>query len=571
MHKYVALPLLSLLVACSGSDPATDTPAMQSRAEREASRHMISAPHPLAAEAGREILRQGGSAADAAIAAKLVLGLVEAPETGIGGGGFILLHDANRGQSRFYDGRETAPRAATADRFRWPGLNKPFILAMTSGDAVGVPGMLALMAKVHAEHGQLAWASLFVPAIELAEQGIPMPSRLQRQIKHDWSLRLFADTRQYFRRQAAGEPPRLHNPKLAATLRQLAEEGPDSFYHGAIGEQFVQRVQDARWGSGDMQLSDLHDYAAFERPPVCATYRQWTLCGPPPPSSGGLTVLQILGILEHFPMDELSADDPQSWHLIAEASRLAFADRDYYIGDPDFVQVPLAELLERDYLARRAHLIDPRQAMAEPLPGVAGSAAEHPDAELPVPEPEYGTSHLSVVDSAGNLVAFTGSNEAPFGSRMLSQGFVLNSQLTDFNFNPRLGDREHPNAVAGGKRPRSSMSPFIVYDADDKPIMVIGSRGGSRIIGYVVKSLVASLDWEMELAEALAMPNMVERRQGIELEADTWLADHAEALRSMGHRVRLKSMTSGVHAIQRIDGGWRGAADPRLDGVVLGD
>ncbi len=568
---FPALPLVALLAACSGSDPATDAPVVQTRAEREAPQHMISAPHPLAAEAGRKILREGGSAVDAAIAAKLVLGLVEAPETGIGGGGFMLLHEAAQARTRFYDGRETAPQAAGADRFRWAGMNKPFVLAMTGGDSVGVPGLLALMATAHAEHGQLPWANLFTPAIELAEQGIVMPPRLQRQIREDWSLRLFADTRQYFRRQVAEDTPRLHNPELAATLRQLADEGTDSFYHGVIGEQFLQRVHDARWGRGDMQLKDLHDYAAIERPPVCGAYRQWTLCGPAPPSSGGLTVLQILGILEHFPLNELSADDPQAWHLIAEASRLAFADREYYVGDPDFVEVPLEGLLDRDYLAQRASLINLEQAMDEPVPGVAGAAAEHPDTELPAPEPEHGTSHLSVVDSAGNLVAFTGSNEAPFGSRMLSQGFVLNSQLTDFNFNPRLGDREHPNAVAGGKRPRSSMSPFVVYDADGEPMMVIGSRGGSRIIGYVVKSLIASLDWEMELAEAVALPNMVERRRGIELEADTWLADHAEALQAMGHRVRLESMTSGVHVIQRTDEGWRGAADPRLDGVVLGD
>lgn len=567
----LCLPLLALLSACSGSDPATDAPVVQTQAEREAPQHMISAPHPLAAEAGRDMLRQGGSAVDAAIAAKLVLGLVEAPETGIGGGGFMLLHDASQKRTRFYDGRETAPQAAGADRFRWAGMNKPFILAMTGSDSVGVPGMLALMAKAHAEHGQLPWASLFAPAMELAEQGVAMPPRLQRQIKEDWSLRLFADTRQYFRRQAAEEPPRLHNPELAATLRQLADEGSGSFYHGVIGEQFLQRVHEARWGRGDMQPGDLHDYTAIERPPVCAGYRQWTLCGPPPPSSGGLAVLQILGILEHFPMAELAPDDTQTWHLIAEASRLAFADREYYVGDPDFVDVPLQALLQPDYLAQRAALINPQRAMDAPAPGIAGATAEHPDAELPAPEPEHGTSHLSVVDSAGNLVAFTGSNEAPFGSRMLSQGFVLNSQLTDFNFDPRLDDREHPNAVAAGKRPRSSMSPFIVYDAEGEPFMVLGSRGGSRIIGYVVKSLIATLDWEMELAEALALPNMVERRRGIELEAGTWLADHAEALQALGHRVRLEPMTSGVHVIQRIPSGWRGAADPRLDGAVLGD
>lgn len=568
-HFWLLLPLL--LAACSGSDPATKSPANQPRAERQASQHMVSAPHPLAAAAARDILRQGGSAVDAAIAAKLVLGLVEAPETGLGGGGFLLVHAAESGRTHFYDGRETAPLAAEAGRFRWPGMNQPLVLAMTSGDAVGVPGMPALLAKAHARHGRLPWATLFEPAITLAEQGVAMPARLQRQIRLDWSLLLFSDTRQYFRRQAAGASPRLHNPELASTLRTLAAEGAEAFYQGPLGSEFVRRVQAARRGRADLQAADLASYSAIEREPLCGNYRQWRLCGPAPPSSGGLAVLQILGLLERFPLAELGPDDPMSWHLIAEASRLAFADREYYVGDPDFVTVPTAALLDPDYLARRAALIDPRQAMGQVAPGVAASGAQHTDVELPAAAPEHGTSHLSVVDRAGNLVAFTSSNEAPFGSRMLSQGFVLNNQLTDFSFNPQLGNRLHPNAVAGGKRPRSSMAPFIVFDAAGEPLLVLGSRGGSRIIGYVVKTLVATLDWGLEPAAAIALPNMVERRRGIELEADTWLAEQAPALRAMGHQVRLEPMTSGVHLIQRSGQGWLGAADPRLDGVVRGD
>lgn len=532
---------------------------------------MVSAAHPAAVEAGLEMLRRGGHAVDAAIAVQLVLGFLESPETGIGGGGFLLLHDAEQASTVMYDGRETAPQGATADRFLLFGVPLPKPLMIPSSSSVGVPGLVAMLAAAHAEHGRLPWSDLFAPAIRLAESGVIMPPRLRTQIEQDWSLRLFGDTRDYFLAQAGNEPPQLHNPLLARTMRQIAEQGPSAFYEGDIAERFIARLRQSRWGLEDLTLDDLADYQAVLREPVCGSYRQWTLCGSAPPSSGGVTVLQILGMLERFPLGEMDPLAPTTVHLIAEASRLAYADREYYIGDPDFVEVPVDALLDQAYLAKRSALIDPRRTMKQVYPG---EPLDLPALERTQWEPDAdgtGTSHFSVVDGYGNLLALTSSNEAPFGSRMTSQGFVINSQLTDFSFVPEIGDRKHPNAVGPGKRPRSSMSPFIVFDAQGEPRLVIGSRGGSRIIGYVLKSLIGVLDWNLDVQAAIALPNVVERGQGLEIEACTELAAIAAQLRDLGHEVQVVSMTSGLHGIERIEGGWRGGADPRLDGVALGD
>lgn len=569
--RWAGIGLLVLLTGCSGSDPATSARTAQPVEERLAARMMISAAHPLAVQAGLDMLRQDGHAVDAAVAVQMVLGLIESPETGIGGGGFLLLHQARAEQPVVYDGRETAPAAAQPDRFQLLGRSLPMALAIPSGSSVGVPGLVAMLALAHKEHGRLPWATLLAPAIALAETGLPMPARLQRQIEADWSLRLFNDTRRYYRRQAGIEPAILQNPALANTLRQLADQGPQAFYQGPIAQQFVQRTNDARWGADDMTNEDLASYTALKRKAVCAPYREWTLCGAPPPSSGGITVLQIMGILEHFDLHTLKPGSPESLHLVTEASRLAFADRNAYIGDPDFVQVPVSGLLDADYLRQRAELIDPDQALVRVHPGEPGKQVERRDVKLPADADERGTSHFSIVDAQGNLLALTSSNEAPFGSRMLSQGFVLNNQLTDFSFDPQLGDATHPNAVAGGKRPRSSMAPIIVLDADGEPRLVIGSRGGSRIIGYVVKTLIGVLDWDMDVQQAIALPNHVDRGLGLELEVDSTLEGQVSALQALGHDVALVPMTSGLHGIERLNGHWRGGADPRLDGVALGE
>ncbi len=532
---------------------------------------MVAAAHPAAVEAGLQMLRQGGHAVDAAIAVQMVLAFIEAPETGIGGGGYLLLHDDKTGQTRVYDGRETAPAAAQPDRFQVLGIDMPLALAIPSGSSVGVPGLIAMLAKAHSEHGRLPWNELFVPAINLAERGLPMPQRLQRQIQQDLSLRLFADTRAYFRRQAESETPTLRNPELAETLRSIAQEGPQAFYQGPVAEGLLDRLEDARWGATDMTAQDLAGYQAINREAVCRPYRQWTVCGAPPSSSGGITVLQILGMLEHFDMGSLEPDSVEALHLIAESSRLAFADRNHHIGDPAYVNVPMGPLLDPDYLHERAGLIRTERALTEVHPGEPGTRTEIENIEFTPEADEQGTSHFSLVDADGNLLALTSSNEAPFGSRMLSQGFVLNNQLTDFSFSPEIAGIPHPNAVAGGKRPRSSMAPTMVFDSAGQPRLIIGSRGGSRIIGYVVKTLIGVLDWNLDVQDAIALPNALDRGLGLELEAGTGLEALAPALETLGHNVSVVPMTSGLHGIERTDGGWRGGADPRLDGVARGD
>ncbi|QIB50785.1 gamma-glutamyltransferase [Pseudomonas sp. OIL-1] len=574
VYKTSAIALigvaLTILSGCSGSDPATTLRTEQPVEQRMATRHMVSAAHPAAVEAGLEMLRRGGHAVDAAIAVQMVLGFIEAPETGIGGGGFLLLHDEKNQRTLVYDGRETAPEAAQPERFMTFGISHPRALTIPSGSSVGVPGLIAMLGAAHRQHGRLSWAELFEPAITLAKQGLPMPPRLQEQIEWDWSLRLFADTRDYFREQIGDSEPTLRNPQLADTLRQLADQGPEAFYQGEIAERLVERINDARWGKADMATEDFADYRPIEREAVCAPYRQWTVCSAGPPTAGGLIVQQALGMLEHSPIADMAPDAPATVHLIAEASRLAFADRNHYVGDPDFVEVPVDQLLDRQYLRQRAALIDSDQAMDIARPGEPGQRPEMPVTPKPEPE-EQGTSHFSVVDADGNLVALTSSNEAPFGSRMLSQGFVINNQLSDFTFDPQLNEHTHPNAVGPGKRPRSSMAPLFVFDQQNNIRLVIGSRGGSRIPGYVLKTLIGVLDWNMDIQDAMALPNIVERGLGIELEAGTDLETLSEELEQLGHEVRIVPMTSGLHGMERINGTWRGGADPRLDGVALGD
>jgi gamma-glutamyltranspeptidase / glutathione hydrolase len=572
--RLLAFPFLALtlavVIACGPPETPGPPGPRQAPGERQAERFMVSAAHPLAVEAGLEMMRRGGSAVDAAIAVQFVLGFVEAPETGIGGGGFLLHLDAASGQVEFLDGRETAPAAATPERFTLLGQPVPRVLAIPTGRAVGVPGLVALLELAHERHGRLAWSELAQPAIRLAEDGVPMPGRLQRESGRDLSLRLFADTRRMFHAPARrpGEPWR--NPDYAASLRKIAADGAAAFYQGEIADSLVERVRARRPWAADMTLEDLQSYRALERAPVCAPYRRWTVCGAAPPSSGGVAVLQILGMLERFPMATLGPDSAEAIHLLIEAHRLAFADRERYLGDPDFVTVPVEGLLERDYLARRSLLIDPQRAMDRALPGTPSPA--QPAAGMNGPTAAGGgTSHVTIVDAQGNVVALTSSVEAPFGSRMSVGGFLLNNQLTDFSFRPRDREREHPNAVAPGKRPGSSMSPVIVLDEQGEVRLAIGARGGSRIIAYVAKALLGVLDWELDIQEAIALPNFAYTDGRLELERGTALATRREEFRARGHRVREAELASGLHGIERHGEGWRGGADPRLEGVARGD
>ncbi len=568
---------LPVLVSACGIDtpPVARTGAPDNADSAEnagvSSRFMVSAAHPLAVQAGVEILREGGSAIDAAIAVQMVLGVVEPPESGIGGGGFLLYRDSQSGL-HFYDGREVAPAGTGPDHMKIFGRPMPMFPAMVSGRAVGVPGLLAMLELAHQRHGRLPWARLFEHAIRHAHDGIDMPTRLAAQIAEDWSLRMFTDTRRHFVRQSRGLAPRLVNAELGDTLTTIASRGPSALYGGEIGDAFVARAR-ARWPlGGDLSTDDLRGYEPVEREPLCGQYRGWTLCGAPPPSSAGITLLQILGILEHLSIAELGAESTTAIHLIAEASRLAFADRNRYIGDPAFSEIPVNGLLDPDYLGSRAALIDQTRAMSEVDAGLPPGIGSDTIATVPPADETIGTTHFSVVDADGNVAALTSSNESPFGTRMMVNGIILNNQLTDFTFNPRLPDGSlHPNAPAAGKRPRSSMAPTIVFDTNGEVRLVIGSRGGARIIGYVLKVLIGVLDWNMTLDEAVALPNFLHRGIALEIEQNTALTQHRRALLDMGHDVRISTLTSGLHGMERIDNRWHGAADPRLDGIAAGD
>ncbi|MDG5765880.1 gamma-glutamyltransferase [Balneolales bacterium ANBcel1] len=550
-----------------------------------AEEYMISASHPLAVEAGLEILRNGGNAVDAAVAVQMALTVVEPPESGIGGGGFMLYRDGVTGELTVYDGRETAPAAATDTRFMVGGRTLPLWAAVPTGLATGVPGIPAMLHRAHSDFGSLPWSELFEPAAALAESGVPMSGRLKRQIDNDPTLWIFRDTRRHFVRPRRADDPVLRNPELARTFRLIAAEGPEAFYSGPLTGPMIDAA-DARWpGRSDLTRRDFLDYQPVNRDAVCARYRNRTICGIPPPSSGGIALLQILGMLEHFPIDEMPPGDPGALHLIAEASRLAFADRARFIGDPAFVPVPVAGLIDSTYLAARAALIDPGHAMTSAAPGrPPGWHPQPDDAERNNPQIFHtagkspsehgddlkttGTAHFSIADARGNMVSMTTSIEAPFGNRIMANGFLLNNQLTDFTFDPHRNGYYSPNAVAPGKRPRSSMAPVMVLDEDGDVLLLVGSRGGSRIIGYVLKTLIGVLDWGLPLQEAIALPNLLHRGNELEIEKGTEWAEYAELLSGMGHQVSVLPLESGVHGIERIPDEYRGGAANRVSGAT---
>ncbi|MHA7879244.1 MAG: gamma-glutamyltransferase [Saccharospirillum sp.] len=575
MKAYLAWGIavsIGMLSACGGYDAASDRPAfVPPLAEAQPSQRVkVVAPNDLATDIGLGILREGGHAVDAAIAIKAVLGLVEPPETGLGGGGFVLYYEAATGQVRFYDGRETAPMAAEPDRFTLLGQPVPWYTALPTGRSVGVPGMMALMWHLHQTHGTRPWAELLSPAADLAEQGVPMPARLAEQLSADPSLRLFPDLRDAFWTQAQSEPARLVNPAYGHTLRYLAEFGGDAFYQPPISTAIIDRASSGRFWPTDLVQADFDRYRVVERDAVCGRYRQWRVCGAPPPSSGGITLLQILGMLESVDLRALGPDSDLSWHWLLEASRLAFADRYRFLGDPDQVSVPVEDLLNPGYLRARAGLIDDRQALEAVPYGDPPSLRADAGVAQPWRRARAGTSHLSVVDGQGNVVQWTSSIEKPFGSRMMVEGFLLNNQLTDFHFAATADFGPHPNAVAGGKRPLSSMSPTLVFDDQGQLVLALGSRGGTRIIGYVLKTLVAHLDWQMPLEQAVALPNVLYSGSAIEVEADTGALHRVAGLEALGHRVSVTALTSGVHGIACEGAGWQGAADPRMTGVSRG-
>ena len=538
-----------------------------------AQRHMVVAANPLAAEAGREILRAGGSAADAAIASQLVLGLVEPQSSGLGGGAFLVHWDAERRAIDTYDGRETAPAAAKPDRFVNGGAPMPFKDAVLSGLSVGVPGVVRMLADVHARHGKLPWARLFERAITLAENGFAVPARLSQLLAVEHEQDFSPAARSYFfdesgKPRAAGET--LKNPQYAATLKVVAEKGAGAFYDGPIAGEIVAAVAGSP-RPGDLTIADFSTYRAQHRDALCFDYRAHKICGMGPPSSGELTIGATLKLIEPIAAVQGAgaAMTASALHAISEAEKLAFADRNRYIADPAFVTVP-SGLLDDAYLSERRKLIDPSRIIEKAQAGLPPGLSKRSQG-IDATYEMAGTSHISIVDDAGNAVAMTTTIESAFGSHLWAAGFLLNNQMTDFSFRAmdHLGEKI-VNAVEPGKRPRSSMAPTLVFDAEGRFEAATGSPGGSKIILFLVKSLVAMFDWDMDPQAAAALPNFGSEGGALQLEgADT--LDVTAALKGLGHSVAADQMSSGMHTIRRRDGHLEGGADPRREGVALGD
>lgn len=575
---FAAVPIPPLAVAAERAEPV------------RATEHMVVAANPHASAAGIEILRAGGSAVDAAIAVQLVLSLVEPQSSGIGGGAFMLFYDAPpvagaangsadaRAVITAYEGRETAPRAATPDMFLdADGRPASFQAVGAGGLAVGVPGVVRMLEMAHRDHGRLPWADLFGPAIELAERGFEISPRLyflldgfKRFARGEAFRALYYDAR--------GEPHetghRLVNREYAAALELLAAAGADAMYTGELAAAIVEEVRHNSVLAGRMTLADLAAYEAHATPPLCTPYRAWRVCGPQLPSSGGVSVQQILGILQSFDLTEAHDAAALSIHLVAEASRLAFADRNLYLADPAFVDVPVQGLLSPAYLERRARLIDPARALSSVSAGTppARIAWRFAPSKL---EERVSTSHFSIVDQWGDAVSMTTSVQSAFGSQLMVGGFILNNQLTDFAFEPEANGLPVANRVEPGKRPLSSMAPTLVMDEGGRLRVLVGSPGGTRIINYVSQAIVGVLDWNLNIQEAVAAPHFVAQRRALELEQGTEILAHADALQAMGHDVRERNLNSGLHGItlDYEDSGtvlW-GGVDPRREGVARGD
>lgn len=536
----------------------------------EAENWMVAAANPWAVQAGADVLAMGGSAADALVAVQAMLGLVEPQSSGLGGGAFLVYYDAASSTLTTLDGRETAPLAATPRLFQ-DGEGEPlaFFDAVVGGLSVGTPGTPALMEDAHVRWGKLPWAELLTPAIERAEMGFEVSPRLAGLIEADAErLGRFATTSEYF--MPGGTPlaegDLLKNPAYGTTLRAMAEGGSRAFYTGEIAADIVATIQNAEGNPGVLSPLDLSIYKVKERAPVCVSYRAHDVCGMGPPSSGALTVGQILGVLDSY---DLSAGplDLNVRRLIGDASRLAFADRGRYMADSDFVPVPAQGLLDGAYIAERAALLAGDDALPEVAPGNpefdhALNWADDQSIELP------STSHFVIVDGEGNVASMTTTIENGFGSRLMVRGFLLNNELTDFSFRSHVDGVPIANRVEPGKRPRSSMAPTIVMK-NGAPVLAIGSPGGSRIIGYVAQSVIAYLDWGLDVQQAVSVPHAVNRFGKYDVEEGTSAEDLTEGLTGLGFEVGSRALTSGIHAIS-IGETLKGGADPRREGIALG-
>ena len=567
MRQPLLLIAAAFLLAGSSATPARVAPAPVT-----SSSGMVSAADPRAARAGAEMLRAGGSAVDAAIATLVTLNLVEPQSSGIGGGGYMVYSDRG-GAPVTYDGRETAPAAATPDWWLVDGRPMPFSEAQPGGKSVGVPGNLRMIALAHREHGKLPWAKLFEPAIRLARNGFAITPRLRNSLdKYRRTGALSAHARALFYGRD-GEPlavgTTVKNLAFADFLERIARQGPESFYVGPNAQAIVTAVNTAGHNPSKMAAGDISTYDAKQKPAVCGTYRGYRICGMGPSSSGGITVLMALKQLEPFDLSALGPNSPTAWHLIAESERLAYADRDRYVGDPDFVRVPLAGMADPAYLAGRSALISPDRAMAH---ADAGTPPGAPPACTPRVQPERGTSHFVVVDGWGDVVSETSTIESSFGSGLMVNGYYLNNELTDFSFEPEKDGCPVANRVEGGKRPRSSMSPTIVYGPDGKVRLAIGAAGGSTIPAQVIKSIVGVIDFHLSAQQAVALPMIYAPGGTLYVESGTFLQGMASRLEAMGHKVEfLPPSTFKANAIERVDGRWAGAADPRSEGAAVSE
>ena len=531
----------------------------------------VSAADPRAAEAGQEILRRGGSATDAAIAMMLTLNVVEPHNSGIGGGGFLMHHDGRTGVLESIDGRETAPAAARPDRFMGAdGKPLSFRDAWPGGYSVGVPGNVRLAWEAHRKWGKLPWAELFEPAIRLAEQGFEVRQRLDTAMKAVapvWAD--FPEIQKYFWIDGKPAPMGtiLKNPPLATLFRRIAAEGPDAFYLGDNARMIADTVSKAPKNPVPMTEADLAAYQAKPRKPVCGPYHGYTICGMGPASAGGITVLQVLGMVERFPLAKWGKDDPRSWHVIGEAMQLAYADRDNWLGDPEFVSVPIAGLIDPGYLRQRSALISMGRTLNDYRPGTPPGAEKRTAA---LPQPESGTSHFVAVDRNGDIAAWTSTIESFFGSQLVANGVILNNELTDFSFTPEKDGAPVANRVEPGKRPLSSMSPTIVYDAAGTPVFTIGAAGGRTIIMQVAKALIAHFDWGLSAQDSIALGFEFFDRDGLVLEQGTSLEAMKAPLEKLGHKVSISRFGLKANAAERTaDGHWVGGADPRSPGVSL--
>ncbi|MEO0944031.1 MAG: gamma-glutamyltransferase [Pseudomonadota bacterium] len=533
---------------------------------------MVAAANPLAVDAGAEVLRNGGTAADAMVAVQAVLGLVEPQSSGLGGGAFLVWYDANSGEVTTLDGRENAPLEVTPRIFQTDdGEPMGFWDAVIGGRSVGTPGTPMLMEEAHARWGRSDWPGLFARGISLAEDGFTVSERLASSIEGGAErLQTFTRTRDYFfpGGEALQAGDTLVNAEYADTLRLIAAHGSDAFYTGPVADDIVATVRTAAGNPGVLSATDLAIYRVIEREAVCVAYREHDVCGMGPPSSGALTVGQILGQLNDFDLAAMGPEDANAWRLIGDASRLAFADRGRYMADSDFVPMPTEGLVDPAYLAERAALLNGDSALEEVTAGTpewdhAVNWADDVSLEFP------STSHISIVDQYGNALSMTTTIENGFGSRLMVRGFLLNNELTDFSFRTHNEGLPIANRIEPGKRPRSSMSPTIVLK-DGAPSLVIGSPGGSRIIGYVAKTIIAHLDWGMDVQAAIDMPHLVNRFGAFDLEEGTTATDLADPLTALGFEVNVRGLTSGLHAIQ-VGDGLSGGADPRREGIALGE